>query len=77
MFWRSAILLAIEATAVINSRLMNCAMGRLTAEESQLMVSEKMAAVFEANTILFSGGDPSKVIDNYRRLVAANALRLK
>ena len=77
MFWYSAIMLAIEATAVINSRLMNCAMGRLTAEESQLMVSEKMAAALQANAILVSGGDAARVIDHYRMLVAANALRLK
>ncbi len=77
MLWHSSIMLTIEATAVINSRLMNCAMGRLTAEESQLMITEKMCAALEASTILCCGGDPSRVIDNYRKLVAANALRLK
>ena len=77
MVWHSAIMLMIEAGGVINSRLMDCAMGRLTAEESQLMVTEKLGAAFEASTILFSGGDASRVIDNYRRVVAANALRLK
>jgi hypothetical protein len=77
MLWHAAIMLAIEASSVINSRLMSCAMGRLTAEESELMVAEKIKAALETNSILLSGGDAFKVIDNYRRLVAANARRLK
>jgi hypothetical protein len=77
MVWHSALMLMIEAGGVINSRLMDCAMGRLTPQESQLMLTEKLGAAFEASSILFSGGDASKVIDNYRRHVAANALRLK
>ena len=70
-------MLAIEAGGVVTSRLSDCATGRLTIEESQLMVTEKIGAALESGSILLSGGDASEVIDNYRRHVAANARRLK
>jgi hypothetical protein len=40
------------------------------------MVSEKVAAAFEAVTNWFSGATPAAIIGRYREHVAANARRL-
>lgn len=40
------------------------------------MVSEKIDALFEAGSLLFSGGNSGQVIDMYRKHVGANAERL-
>jgi hypothetical protein len=40
------------------------------------MVSEKMSAMAEAKSIFVRGGDPSLVIENYQKIVAANVARL-
>ena len=75
--WYPAMMLAIEAGAVMNQRLGRIWMGGTDgAFESGLMVTEKIAAGLEAATILARGGNCSHIIDHYRKEVAANALRL-
>ena len=76
--WYPAMLLAFEATNVIDIRLRALALGGSGAKaEAELMVKEKIGAAFEAGTVLMSGGSPSSVIALYRRHVAANAVRLR
>ena len=41
-----------------------------------LWLSEKMDAMEEAKAIIARGGNPSLVIENYQRIVAANVARL-
>jgi hypothetical protein len=41
-----------------------------------LMVTEKVKALEEAGAILVRSGDPSHVITNYQKIVAANVSRL-
>ena len=40
------------------------------------MVTEKIDALEQAKSVIIRGGDPSLIIDNYRKLVAANVARL-
>ena len=40
------------------------------------MLNEKVDALGEARAILIRGGDATEVLDNYRKIVAANAARL-
>ena len=56
------------------SRMM--AFGTSTPAEMFLMVSEKMDAMEEAKAIIARGGNPSLVIENYQKIVAANVARL-
>ena len=49
-------LLAMEAQTVIGMRLSQIAMGRGTAAETQLMVTEKMLALIEAAGTVAMGG---------------------
>jgi hypothetical protein len=50
--------------------------GQATSDEMFLMVNEKIEAMAEARTILIRGGDAAEILDNYRKIVTANALRL-
>lgn len=76
--WNSALMLAFEAGTVIDQRLWKIAQGGAAgAAESQLMVQEKIDALFEAGSVLCAGGNSAEVIDMYRKHVAANALRLQ
>jgi len=62
---------------VVGLRLAKIAGGGSDAyAEASLMVREKMAAAFEAQAAMWSGGTTSSVIDRYREHVAANAKRL-
>ena len=72
-----ATLLAMEAQTVIGMRLGQIAMGRGTAAEAQLMVTEKMLALAEASVTLATGGSAHKVVKAYRRKVQANSRRLR
>ena len=75
--WYAAMLLAVEASSVIDVRMRQIASGRVDAAiEARLMVDEKADAMAAAVFILMRSGNPFHVIDNYRRLVAANAARL-
>jgi hypothetical protein len=68
--------LMIDALTVIDMRLRLIAAGKSTSEEMFLMVNEKVDALDQARTILLRGGDAAQILDNYRRIVAANAARL-
>lgn len=75
--WYPAFLLAVESNNVIDIRIRKIATGGVSAaEETQLMVSEKVDAAFEAGSMLMGGRHPADVIDFYRKQVAANAARL-
>jgi hypothetical protein len=52
------------------------AAGNATSGEIFLMVNEKIDALTEAHTILIQGGDSTEILADYRKIVAANALRL-
>jgi len=68
--------LLADAATVIEMRLRMMALGQSTPGEMVLMVSEKMNALEEARAIIARGGDPSLVIANYQKIVAANVARL-
>src|SRR5262245_23409817 len=74
--WHSAALLAFEAGEVMGARLQMLARGTCTTDELFLMVSEKLAAMEQAQAIIVRGGDPELIIENYRKIIAANAARL-
>jgi hypothetical protein len=70
-------MLAVECNNVIDIRLRKIASGGVNAaEESRLMVNEKVAAAIEAGSMLMSGKKSGDVIDFYRMHVAANVARL-
>jgi hypothetical protein len=75
--WHPMLMLAMESNSVIDSRLRKLAYGGPGAfPEALLMISEKVEAAFETATILMTGGNADRVIDHYRKHVAANAERL-
>jgi hypothetical protein len=76
LFWFPAMTLMVEAARVIEMRLQMIALGKGTSDEMFLMVTEKLDATEEAKAIVIRGGDPSLIIDNYRKIVAANVARL-
>jgi hypothetical protein len=76
LFWFPVVMLGIDALHVVEMRLRMIASGKSTPDEMFLMVIEKIGAMEEARTIVVRGGDPSLVIENYRRIVAANITRL-
>ena len=76
LFWYSGVLLGLEAAKVIETRLLLMARGKCTSDELLLMFDEKLNAIVDAGAIVVGGGHPKLVIDNYRKIVAANAARL-
>jgi hypothetical protein len=68
--------LMMDATRVIEIRLRMMALGESTPNEMVLMVAEKMSALEQAQAIIARGGNPSLVIENYQKIVAANVARL-
>jgi hypothetical protein len=75
--WITVSLLALESSEVIGLRVTKLARGGVYAEnEAHLLVSEKIAAVFDAGMRLVCGATSSHVIDGFREQVAANARRL-
>ena len=74
--WFSTMTLMVEATRVIELRLRLIVFGRSTPDEIFLMVTEKIDAFEQAKSVIIRGGDPSLIIDNYRKIVAANVARL-
>ena len=68
--------LMAEAARVIELRLQMIVFGRSTPSEMLLMVTEKIDAIEQAKAIIISGGDPSLVLDHYRKIVSANVVRL-
>jgi len=75
MFFPLMALMA-DAARVIEIRARMMALGQSTPGEMFLMVSEKMNAMEEAKAIIARGGNPSLVIENYQKIVAANVARL-
>ena len=76
--WYPVMMLALEVSSVIDLRLWKLARGGAEGvAEGRLMVEEKLAALFEAGSVLARGGSSDHVIDLYRKHVAANALRLE
>jgi len=76
LLWHSAMMLALDAAKVVEIRLRMMALGQSTPVEMFLMVMEKVEAIEDARKIIIQGGDPSRVIDNYRKIVVANIARL-
>jgi hypothetical protein len=75
--WLASTMLAFEACEVIRLRLKMFATADQDADrEAQLMVSEKVEAMFEAGASLMAGASAADIIDRYREHVAANAKRL-
>jgi hypothetical protein len=75
--WFAASMLALESSEVVRLRLEKFASCDDDAgTEAQLMVSEKIAAAFEAAANWLAGATPAAVIGRYREHVAANAKRL-
>jgi hypothetical protein len=75
--WLASAMLAFEACEVIRLRLTKfAAAGDDADREAQLMVSEKVDAMFEAGASLMSGASAADIIGRYREHVAANARRL-
>lgn len=75
--WLASTMLAFEACEVIRLRLTMFAAADEDADrEAQLMVSEKVEAMFEAGASLMAGASAADIIDRYREHVAANAKRL-
>jgi hypothetical protein len=68
--------LMADAARVIEIRLQMMARGQSTTDEMFLMVTEKIDAMEQAKTIIIRGGNPSLVIENYQKIVAANVARL-
>jgi hypothetical protein len=74
---QSLMMLALEANHVIGLRLMKQMRGAKRARrESQLMINENIDAAFKAGASMMAGGSAAKVVQGYRRRVAANAKRL-
>jgi hypothetical protein len=75
--WYAGAMLAVEASEVVRLRCEKLSHGDAAAgQEALLMVSEKIAAAFEAAASMLSGATPAAVIQRYREHVAANARRL-
>ena len=73
----STMFLAFESGNVIGLRMMKMMSGgRESRDEANLMMMEKIDAMFEAGISLMAGGTASSVVDRYREHVAANAKRL-
>ncbi|GLK79790.1 hypothetical protein GCM10008174_15310 [Methylopila turkensis] len=74
--WKLA-MLTIECQQVIGLRMAMVARGGAeVGEEIQLMMSEKTASAFRCGPALLAGGSFDRMIDDYRGVVQANALRL-
>ncbi|WP_426413813.1 hypothetical protein [Bradyrhizobium ganzhouense] len=75
--WHAGAMLAVEASEVVRLRCEKFSHGdKAAGQEAVLMVSEKVAAAFEAFASLLAGATPAAVVQRYRKHVAANAKRL-
>jgi uncharacterized lipoprotein NlpE involved in copper resistance len=73
----SLMMLTMEANGVIAMRIMKLMRGGQQARrEAERMVSEKIAAAFEASASLMTGASANQIVRRYRSHVAANAKRL-
>ncbi|MBB2740166.1 hypothetical protein ACK28Q_11435 [Bradyrhizobium japonicum] len=70
-------MLGLESNRVIGLRIAKLMRGGKAAQrEAHRMVSEKMLAAAKASTSLMAGASGDKIVEQYRRKVAANAERL-
>ncbi|MGL9622434.1 hypothetical protein QRQ56_31120 [Bradyrhizobium sp. U531] len=76
LLWFSALTLMADALEVMDMRLRQMAAGKGTSDEMFLMVTEKLDAATEAGSIFIRDGDYGKVLDHYKKIVAANVERL-
>jgi hypothetical protein len=76
MFLFSLLALTADAARVIEIRTRMMALGRATPAEMRLMFVEKAEALETACGIMLRSGDVALVVDNYRRIVASNVVRL-
>jgi hypothetical protein len=75
--WYSSAMLILESSSVVGLRLTKLTRGGSEAgDEANLMITEKIAAAFEAVETLLTGGGLSIVVERYREHVTANATRL-
>jgi hypothetical protein len=75
--WFAGAMLAVESCEVVRLRFEKFANHDNDAEqEARLMVSEKIAAAFEAGANWLAGARPVAIIARYREQVAANVKRL-
>jgi uncharacterized lipoprotein NlpE involved in copper resistance len=75
--FNSLMMLAVEANGVAALRMMKLMRGdRSARREAKRMVSEKVAAAFEATSRLMAGASGDEIVQRYRQHVAANAKRL-
>jgi hypothetical protein len=75
--WYAASMLALESSEVVRLRLEKFAScDDESGHEAHLMMSEKIAAAFEAAASWFGGATPAAIITRYREHVAANTKRL-
>jgi hypothetical protein len=69
--------LGLESNRVIGLRIAKLMRGGKAARrEAQRMVSEKLLAAAKASTSLMAGASGDKIVEQYRRKVAAHAKRL-
>ena len=69
--------LTVECQEVIGMRMLRAARGGEAANaEAALMISEKTEAALRYGPTLMAGGSLDRIIDDYRGIVHANALRL-
>ncbi len=70
-------MLGLESNYVIRLRITKLMRGGKAAQrEAQRMVSEKVLAAAKAGKSLMAGAPGDKIVEQYRRKVAANAKRL-
>jgi hypothetical protein len=70
-------MLALESNRVIGLRIAKLMRGDKAAQrEARRMISEKILAAGKAGTSLMAGASADKIVEQYRRKVAANAKRL-
>jgi hypothetical protein len=75
--WSPVLFLALESIEVIGLRVAKLAGGDIDARrEAQIIVSEKVDAVFEVSARIVIGATIPDVISRFREQVAANARRL-
>ena len=71
-------MLGLESNRVIALRIAKLMRGGKAAQrEAQRMVSEKMLAAGKASTSLMASASGDKIVEQYRRKVAAGAKRLR
>lgn len=75
--WINIMSLAAESQQVMGLRMCRMAVGDVGAcDEARLMITEKVNAASDAAWRLMTGASHDSIVQDYRRLVQANARRL-